>query len=357
MLALAAVREDRASSYSGVPTGGMAGSSASPAKRGEERRERGRPAPPTPSSSPSHTLVVNSLVHSARTSADHRVAPSATGAPGAGSGELLLAGGELEVDLLEAAGVRPQLVQLDPGGEGAGADLGGRAAGDGAARRPPSGATWAPAPRSTLGQPAARRGCGRAPCRRRRRRRAARPIEPSRTSRPAPTMTTRSTVCSTSDSRWLETSTVRPGRGPGAAGSRAATGCPRGPGRWPARRAPGRRGRPAGRWPGPAAAACPASSCPPCGRRRRPGPPGASTSSARASGRPAAAAVHPQVVAPGARRVERGLQHRADGAGGVGQVGVGHAVDGRRRRRRGGSGRAPSAGSWSCRRRSGPGSR
>ena len=80
--------------------------------------------------------------------------------------------------------------------------------------------------------------------------------------------TTSSTVCATSASTWLETRTVRPCRGAGCAGSRAASGCPAGRARWPARRGPARAGRPAARPPGSAAGACRASSPSRAGCRR-----------------------------------------------------------------------------------------
>ena len=89
---------------------------------------------------------------------------------------------------------------------------------------------------------------------------------PCATERPRLMTTTSSAVWETSASTWLETSTARPS-GPASAGSRAASGCPAGRGRWRARRAPAPAGRRAARPPGRAAGACRASS------RRRGGSP------------------------------------------------------------------------------------
>ena len=71
---------------------------------------------------------------------------------------------------------------------------------------------------------------GRAP------RRAGRPSRPACTSRPLAMMTTSSTVCSTSLQHVAGDQDGLALGGRGGAGTRAATGCPRGPARWPARR-------------------------------------------------------------------------------------------------------------------------
>src|SRR3954467_10821303 len=98
----------------GVPTGGspLWALPAKPVSSAEN--------PPTiaqaPSSNPIQTRVVTSLVHSARTSRVIGGPPS--GLWSARRRRTVPGRRELEVDLLEPAGLRAQLVQFDPGREG-----------------------------------------------------------------------------------------------------------------------------------------------------------------------------------------------------------------------------------------------
>ena len=148
----------------------------------------------------------------------------------------------------------------------------------------------------------------------------------------------------------------RPGwsgpRRPGRAGSRAATGCPRGRGRWPARRGSAPAGRRPARPRGRGAAACPSRTRRrgACARRRRADQLEQLVGAVGAHA--AGLAEHAQVVAGRAARVEAArLQGRADHPLRLGQVGVARppmvaapAV--------GVTSRAACAASWSCRRRS-----
>ena len=86
---------------------------------------------------------------------------------------------------------------------------------------------------------------------------------PGRRSGRRPIRISSSAIRSTSCSRCEESSTVPPRVGVLLAAARASSGCPPGPGRWPARRGSGSAGRRAARARCRAAAACPASSCGP----------------------------------------------------------------------------------------------
>ena len=117
---------------------------------------------------------------------------------------------------------------------------------------------------------------------------------------------------------------MRPSSGQVRAGSRAASGCPRGPGRWPARPAPARAGSPSSAvGQRRAAAACRGSSRRPCGWPASASPTWASTSSARRSRQPGGRGSRP---AGGCGRCAPGgsarLEHRADRPQRLREVGV-----------------------------------
>ena len=167
---------------------------------------------------------------------------------------------------------------------------------------------------------------------------------PSATRRPRATTTTRSQVAATSSSTWLESSTVPPFAACALQLRRAAHAGRAGRARWPARRAAGRRARPAAPRRAPVDGACRTSTRRSSGRRPppvprsrapRPGPPG------RRGGR------EREFVARGPAGMEAvAVQHSVHAAGRL-------APAPRSRAR----GRTGSAASSSSRRRSGRGSR
>ncbi len=145
-----------------------------------------------------------------------------------------------------------------------------------------------------------------------------------------------------------------PRRGPG----RASSGCRAGRGRWTARRGSAPRDRPAARRRSRAAGACPSSSPSRAGRRRRSARPArAPRPRARAGG-----CRRRRARAGGCGRCDPGwklglLEHGADMARSGAAAARSEARRRWRCRRWGGSGRAGCAGSCSCRRRWGRGSR
>ena len=153
-------------------------------------------------------------------------------------------------------------------------------------------------------------------------------LSPSRrwaTRGPRSMISTTSTVCATSASRWLETSTV-----PSAAAKdriRPAASAPhRDRARSPVHPRSAPLGRRAARWPGRDAAACQVRSRPPAGRRPWPAQP-APVPHPPGGLMPAAAVCTRREVSRSAPRVEAGgLQQRAGLAQRAGQIAVAAAV-------------------------------